>query len=65
MENNQNAFEQLAQENEAQYQEHKLGIYNNVSSRRNNWSFIGDILELYIPKIVAVFLGNVGDKKKN
>lgn len=59
----ENPFDELRIENETRYDEYKMGIYHNVNSRRGNWSFLGDIAELYIPKIIAVFLGNLGDKK--
>lgn len=58
-----NAFEELQRENEAKYDKYKIGIYQNVNSRRNNWSFVGDIVELYIPQIITVFLGAMGKRK--
>lgn len=56
--NTSNAFEQLQVENEAQYVEVASDIKSNIDQRRGFWSLIGDILELYIPKVVDTLLGS-------
>lgn len=54
----QNSFEDLQLENEARFEKSSKGIKQNVSSRRNLWSFIGDLFELYIPQLFGAIINS-------
>lgn len=54
----QNSFEQLQLENEARFEEKSKEVKRVVSSRKDLWSFIGDIIELYIPQLFNSLIGS-------
>ncbi len=56
-ENTKNSFELLKEENENKFDNHKKKIKENIDGRRDIWSFFGEIIELYIPKIFGALLG--------
>lgn len=66
MSENKNAFEQLKEENEAKFKDYDNMVKLNLDGRRDIWSFFGEIIELYIPKILTVLLGgnSVSDTNK-
>jgi hypothetical protein len=57
MSENKNAFEQLRDEHEEKFGEHSNKIKKNIESQKDIWSFLGELIELYIPKILSVLLG--------
>lgn len=59
MSENKNAFEQLRDEHEEKFSEHSHKIKKNIESQKDIWSFLGELIELYIPKILSVLLGGV------
>lgn len=66
MSENKNAFEKLKEENEAKFKEYDSKVKLNLDGRKDIWSFFGEIIELYIPKILTVLLGgnSVSDTNK-
>ncbi len=52
-----NVFHKLQEENELEYAEVHNEIKKNVKGRIGIWAFIGDIVDLYIPKIFSVLIG--------
>ena len=44
---------------EAQFSKSSDAIKRNVKSRRDLWTLLGDIIELYVPKVVSTILGGV------
>ena len=57
IENNKNAFELLQEENEAKFSSYSSNIKSNIDGRRDIWSFFGELIELYFPKILSAILG--------
>ena len=53
-----NNFEQLEEQMEAKYQNASNAIKQNVESRKGSWDLIGDLFELYIPKIFSTLIGS-------
>ena len=47
-----NSFEQLKIENEEKFEPHRLQVKKNIESQKDLWSFLGELFELYIPKII-------------
>ena len=43
---------------EAKYQNASNAIKQNVESRKGSWDLIGDLFELYIPKIFSTLIGS-------
>lgn len=58
MEMEKNNFQKLEELNEAKFEAASEAIKNNVSSRKGSWSLIGDLIELYIPKIFSTLIGS-------
>ena len=52
-----NFFEELEREQEQKFVPFQQGVKSQVENRKDIWSFIGEIVELYIPKIIGVLLG--------
>lgn len=40
-------------------------VKNNIVSSRNLFGFIGDIIELFIPRIIDVFVGMAGGESES
>ena len=59
-----NAFEQLRQENEAKFESHNKAVKKNVEGRKDFWSLLGQIIELYVPRIFTTLLG-IKEKERN
>lgn len=59
-----NSFKQLEEENEAKFETHKLVVKKNVEGRKDFWSFLGDIIDLYIPRIFSTLFGSNNTKTK-
>lgn len=57
MSENKNAFEQLRDEHEEKFNEHSHKIKKNIESQKDIWSFLGELIELYMPKFLSVLLG--------
>ena len=58
-----NPFDQLRVENEEKFSSRQSRIKKNIDERRNFWSFLGDLIELYLPKFLQSLLG-IGDQNK-
>ena len=66
MSENKNVFEQLRDENEAKFKDFDKDVKKNIDGQKDIWSFFGEIIELYIPKILSVLLGGAStDAKTN
>ncbi len=52
-----NSFERLQEENEAKFESYNRIIKKNIDGRRDIWGFFGDIIEMYIPRILSTLLG--------
>lgn len=53
-----NVFEQLEQDSESKFDlAHYSRVKKNVEGRKDLWGLIGQIIELYVPRIFAVLLG--------
>ncbi len=60
-----NNFQKLEELNEAKFAESADAIKNNVSSRKGSWSLIGDLIELYVPRIFSTLIGSNESLTKN
>ncbi len=54
----QNNFKRLEEEMEQQYEKSSDKIKNNVVRRKGMWDLIGDLFELYIPRIFSTIVGS-------
>jgi len=52
-----NVFNQLQEEQEKEYSNYHNEIKRNIEDRKGVWSFIGDIIDLYVPKILSAIIG--------
>ncbi len=55
--NKKNVFSQLQEEKELDYSNVHNDIKKNIVERKGVWSFIGDIIDLYVPKILSALVG--------
>ena len=55
--NKKNVFSQLQEEKELDYSNVHNDIKKNIVERKGGWSFIGDIIDLYVPKILSALVG--------
>lgn len=53
-----NNFKRLEEEMEKQYEKSSDKIKNNVVKRKGMWDLIGDLFELYIPRIFSTIVGS-------
>lgn len=53
-----NNFQKLEELMEAEYAKSSDSIKHNVTSRKGSWDLIGDLFELYIPKIFSTLIGS-------
>ena len=53
-----NNFKLLEEEMEARFEKSAESIKKNVNDQRNLWSLIGDLFDLYIPKIFNTIIGS-------
>lgn len=65
MPENKNAFEQLEEENEKKFSSYSHQIKKNIEGQKDIWSFLGELIELYIPKILSVLLGGNVDATRD
>ena len=52
-----NVFGQLQNEKEELYSNLHNDIKRNVEERKGVWSFLGDVIDLYVPKILSAIVG--------
>ncbi len=52
-----NVFEQLQEEHEEGFNEVSDSVKKNISSRRGFWALVGNVIDLYLPKVVSTLLG--------
>ncbi len=58
-----NSFEQLKAENEAKFDAYSQKIKTNIDGRKDIWGFFGELIEMYIPRILSTILGTTPDRK--
>ena len=56
-EREKNSFEKLQQENESKFDKHDRTVKNNVDGRKDLWGFFGELIEMYMPRILSTILG--------
>lgn len=59
-----NVFSQLQEEKEETFSNVHNEIKKNIEERKGVWSFLGDIIDLYIPKVFSALIG-AGPSKNN
>ncbi len=52
-----NVFSQLQEEKELEYSKLHTEIKKNIVERKSVWTFLGDIIDLYVPKIFSALIG--------
>ena len=52
-----NNFEELAQENEKKFSEIEDIVKTNITNRKDIWSFMAGIIELYVPRLFQSLIG--------
>ncbi len=52
-----NVFEKLQEENEVGFKDVSDVVKEHVSHLRGFWALIGDVIDLYLPKVVGTLLG--------
>jgi len=52
-----NAFSALQEEHEAAFTKVARAIKSNIDGRRGFWTLVGDIIDLYVPKVVGTIFG--------
>lgn len=57
-----NNFQLYQEQMESRFAESADSIRKNVQSRKDLWTFVGDIIDLYIPKIMSTLMGGVSMK---
>lgn len=60
-----NSFEQLKAENEAKFDAYNQKIKTNIDGRKDIWGFFGELIEMYIPRILSTILGTSPNNKDN
>lgn len=60
-----NSFEQLKVENEAKFDSYNQKIKTNIDGRKDIWGFFGELIEMYIPRILSTILGTSPNNKDN
>ncbi len=55
-----NSFKELEKENSKQFDEREKRVRHNVNHSMGFFHFIGDILELFLPKLVSIFVNVTG-----
>lgn len=53
-----NNFQQLEEEMEKKYEKASVQIKNNVVKRKGMWDLIGDLFDLYVPRIFSTLVGS-------
>jgi hypothetical protein len=53
-----NNFKLLEDELQTKFEPSSDAIRKNISSRKDLWTLIGDLFELYIPKIINTIIGS-------
>ena len=53
-----NSFEELAQKNEAKFEASSQEIRKNIEQRKDIWSLLAELIELYIPKLLQTLTNN-------
>jgi hypothetical protein len=56
-EHEKNPFKKLQQENEAKFDLYDQKVKQNISGRKDLWGFFGELIEMYIPRILSTILG--------
>jgi len=59
-----NNFRRLEKEMEEQYEKSSDKIKKNVVKRKGTWDLIGDLFELYIPRIFSTIVGSSALSKR-
>ena len=59
-----NSFKMLEEEMESKFQESSAEIKANINQRKHFWTLIGEILELYIPRVFNTLIGGVNYSSK-
>jgi len=57
-----NSFKELEKESSKQFDEREKRVRENVNHSVGFFHFIGDILELFLPKLVSIFVNVTGGK---
>ncbi len=60
-----NSFKELAKDNQKNFEGKEKRIKENINHSIGFFHFIGDIIELFVPRVVQVFLGISGAKGPN
>lgn len=58
-----NVFDELLRENEAKFEGINKAVKNNIEHRKDIWTLLGELIELFIPRLVSTMLG-LQDKDK-
>jgi len=53
-----NNFQLLEEEMEQQYEKASQKIKRNVITRKGIWDLIGDLIDLYVPRIFSTIVGS-------
>jgi len=53
-----NNFQRLEEEMEQKFEKSSKKIKNNVVKRKGMWDLIGDLFDLYIPRIFSTIVGS-------
>lgn len=56
-EQEKNSFEKLQTENESKFDKYDQKVKNNVAGRKDLWGFFGELIEMYVPRIISTILG--------
>lgn len=57
-----NSFKELAKEDQKRFDEKDKQIKENINHTIGFFHFIGDMIELFVPKVMQIFLGISGAK---
>lgn len=52
-----NVFDELREENDKKFQKYNHSIKDNISDRKNIWSFLAGLIELYVPRVYGSLFG--------
>ena len=56
-EQDKNSFKKLQRENESKFNRYDRKIKSNVDGRKDLWGFFGELIEMYMPRILNTILG--------
>ncbi len=63
-EQDKNSFEKLQRENESKFEKYDTKVKHNVDGRKDLWGFFGELIEMYIPRILSTLLGITPPEKE-